>query len=156
MTQKKGKTGTTLNGILNELYRLASKSWSDELDLVWFEYSGHGSYVSDRSGDEVDGKDEALVPSDFRSAGLLMDDTIKRIFKSFNPKTRVISIIDACHSASVGDLKYRFVDDQMIMENKESPCKSHILSISGCLDKQTSVIILLGGENIVVPLQVVY
>jgi hypothetical protein len=33
-------------------------------DLVIFYYSGHGSYTSDLNGDEEDGLDETIVPSD--------------------------------------------------------------------------------------------
>jgi hypothetical protein len=44
--------------------------------IVW--YSGHGTYVTDHSGDEADGYDEALALRD----GNLVDDDIHYILKS--------------------------------------------------------------------------
>merc|ERR550532_2192041 len=41
---------------------------------LFFHYSGHGASVRDDDGDEPDGKDEALCPMDYDSAGLLRDD----------------------------------------------------------------------------------
>src|SRR5689334_8700157 len=38
-------------------------------DTVVITYSGHGTYVPDTNGDEVDGLDEALCPWDIRTAG---------------------------------------------------------------------------------------
>lgn len=38
--------------------------------------SGHGAFVKDRSGDEEDGKDETLIPTDYRTAGQIKDDEI--------------------------------------------------------------------------------
>merc|ERR1719399_2698320 len=43
-------------------------------DELFFHYSGHGGQQADTDGDERDGKDEALIPCDFRQAGLIPDD----------------------------------------------------------------------------------
>jgi hypothetical protein len=41
-------------------------------DVFWFHYSGHGSQVSDRNGEEEDGKDESICPLDYVSAGTIL------------------------------------------------------------------------------------
>jgi uncharacterized caspase-like protein len=40
-------------------------------DELWIHYSGHGSYIPDYSGDEIDGKDEVLVPIDYNRRGVV-------------------------------------------------------------------------------------
>ena len=48
--------------------------YSQEGDVVWVHYSGHGGRVRDVSGDEEDGYDSTLIPVDFRSSGQILDD----------------------------------------------------------------------------------
>lgn len=47
---------------------------SSKLDEFWFHYSGHGSYMTDYSGEELDGKDELIIPVDFKTNGIIHDD----------------------------------------------------------------------------------
>lgn len=113
----------TYDGIIQLLYELCISSWKDQLDLAVFHYSGHGGQQEDNNGDEVDHMDEGLVPVDFASRGLILDDMLSKIFRMFNPKTKVITFVDACHSGTILDLSY-------------SPVP--IICISGCRDNQTS------------------
>jgi metacaspase-1 len=48
--------------------------YSNDGDIVWVHYSGHGGRVRDVSGDEEDGYDSTLIPVDFRSSGQILDD----------------------------------------------------------------------------------
>ena len=48
--------------------------YSQDGDVVWVHYSGHGGRVRDTSGDEEDGYDSTLIPVDFRSSGQILDD----------------------------------------------------------------------------------
>jgi hypothetical protein len=71
-------------------------------DLVVITYSGHGTYVPDRSGDERDGLDEALCPYDLQTAGeALLDDEIRRLFAARKPGVKLVLISDSCHSGTV-------------------------------------------------------
>ena len=45
----------------------------------WIVFAGHGTQQIDRSGEEEDGKDEAIVPADFQKNGLIKDDLLKEI-----------------------------------------------------------------------------
>ena len=47
-------------------------------DHLFLHYSGHGTQVKDEDGDEADGKDEALVPCDYQTAGFIVDDDLRR------------------------------------------------------------------------------
>lgn len=70
-------------------------------DLVVITYSGHGTYVPDMEGDEVDGLDEALCPHDIRSKGALTDDEIHELFLRRQPRVKLVLISDSCHSGTV-------------------------------------------------------
>lgn len=78
---------------------------------IFVQYSGHGTDVVDTSGDEADGRDEALVPSDYNTAGFLIDDQILSSFiqplgavDSGRNLIDVFALIDACRSGTICDL----------------------------------------------------
>ena len=50
-------------------------------DSLFFHYSGHGTHQKDVSPDkdESDGQDEALCPSDYPTAGLIVDDDLHEV-----------------------------------------------------------------------------
>lgn len=70
-------------------------------DRIVFTYSGHGTWLPDRDGDEADGRDEALVCKDYLRGGLLIDDEIQEIFGAARWGVRRLIISDSCHSGSV-------------------------------------------------------
>lgn len=127
---------TSKNSMIVKLYELALKSWSDELERVIISFSGHGSYVTDNNGDETDGKDEGICPSDCTVSGLIIDDELLKILNMFNPMTRVYVIMDSCHSGSMLDLPYNSTGASDT--NVGADIKPHIIMISGCTDPQTS------------------
>lgn len=130
---------TSAQGMIRKLYELAVASYKENLDFVWIHYSGHGTYVRDSNGDEKDGRDECLVPSDFKTAGVISDDLICSLFKSFNSKTRVVCVFDCCHSATIGDMKYSWEGPKLcVVENIGCAIPAKVTTISGCLDSQTS------------------
>lgn len=125
--------GTTCQGMIRAIQRLAIQTWKENISSVVIHYSGHGSYVKDVSGDEQDGYDECLCPVD----GFITDDYLHELFNSFNPKTRITVIFDCCHSGSALDLPYcyKISSDFVVEKNK---CRSNVTLISGCRDNQTS------------------
>ena len=126
-------------GIISRLYEVAIQSWRDSLQYVYIHYSGHGSYVQDTNGDEKDKQDECLIPCDVEKAGPISDDYINRIFSSFNPITRIICVFDCCHSGTIGDVKYSWTSPiSVITENINCKVKAKIITLSGCMDNQTS------------------
>ncbi len=71
-----------------------------EGDLALFYFTGHGTQVTDYSGDEPDKRDEAFLPYDGRTIStLLVDDDLDELINRI--KTRnVVVILDACHSGT--------------------------------------------------------
>jgi hypothetical protein len=71
-------------------------------DLVVITFSGHGTYVPDTNGDELDGLDEALCPYDVQTTGdAMLDDEIHALFAARAPGVRLVLISDSCHSGTV-------------------------------------------------------
>jgi hypothetical protein len=125
--------------ILLQLTQLINNSKNCE--EIWFHYSGHGSQVRDKSGDESDGLDEVIVPIDYQTSGFILDDEIYQIIK--NSRCKTILVFDSCHSASICDLQWTF-EYMFNSQFKKSSLPSkivpnpNILCYSGCKDAQTA------------------
>ena len=90
----------TKANIVRALKQIGSKAKAD--DTVFIYYSGHGSQVPDRNGDESDGRDEVLCPADVRpgSPGAeITDDELNRLFGRIQA-TDITVVFDACHAGT--------------------------------------------------------
>lgn len=142
----KGKFYPTKQNILAQLAELVTfannNKGSDKTVEIFFSYSGHGTNVVDKSGDEADGYDEALVPVDFQTNGMLVDDLIRSSFiDKLGPNVNVTFLCDACHSGTMCDLKYTYNFKSTNPYNADNHYKDtlcNIATISGCTDQQTS------------------
>jgi len=118
-------------------------------DILFFQYSGHGTEVKDTSGDEADGFDEALCPLD---GGVLIDDWIFAHFVTElekKPKTRTFCLFDCCHSGTCMDLAFQYAAYRepkpyvkQIGDGKKSKSrksKAHVVGFSAALDDQQAV-----------------
>jgi len=90
----------TRKNILAELAELVKKTLKGEW-LVFY-YSGHGTWVPDVSGDEPDGRDEALYVYGRRKKDrILLDDDLRAVIDGLAPGANLLVISDSCHSGSV-------------------------------------------------------
>lgn len=139
-TDEANPNDTTFAGLMAKLIDISIQSHTENLDFVWLHYSGHGSYVVDKSRDEKDGRDECLVPSDFSTTGVITDDIINAILRRINPKTRVVCVFDCCHSGTIADVKYKWTDERTCtVENIMCGVKAKVITLSGCMDSQVSM-----------------
>ena len=109
-------------------------------DLLFFLYSGHGSYALDKNNDEITGYDQLIVPCDFN---MIIDDEFKSIIqKNLKANVTLFAMFDSCFSGSVLDLRYQYMDslnyDNYTENNKELETVGKVFMISGCSDYQTS------------------
>ncbi len=94
----------TRDGILDSIAELVARTgYRDRLVIT---YSGHGSWVPDRNGDEADSRDEAVVPADYRTAGVITDDELHAVFTQRRFGARITFLSDSCHSGTLA----RFAD----------------------------------------------
>lgn len=87
---------------------------TDPGDVVYFHYSGHGGQVEDdadrahgrnpKVGDELDGKDETLIPSDYATQGDgskdIRDDEIEELLAGLAGR-HVTVTADSCYSGTI-------------------------------------------------------
>lgn len=142
-------------------------------DRLLFHFSGHGSQIRDRDGDEVkDNLDEILCPHDMDWEGnYIVDDDLKKIFSALPAGVHLEVLLDACHSGTgtreaaaltllsgEHSFKSRFLAPpidilcrQMGEEDlpltrilKVTNPRNHVL-FSGCRDSQTAADAYIGG-----------
>lgn len=98
----------TGENIMRELVHMVRDA--AEGDTLFFSFSGHGVQVPDLDGDEKgDGVDEALLPSDFKKGGYLLDDDLYHIATSIPSGARFLAVVDACHSGATSFFFYYYV-----------------------------------------------
>jgi len=156
----------TQNNILHRLQWLINDT--KEGDLLVFHFSGHGSQIIDRNGDELnDYLDEIICPHDLNWDNPLTDDILRSIFSKIPSGVKLIMIADCCHSGTlVRELnnpryeKPRFIlppfdirsrsfnkklSKRKLVEKTQKETQKIIL-LSGCKDNQTSADAYINGK----------
>ncbi|GAB1519639.1 Ca(2+)-dependent cysteine protease [Rhizoctonia solani] len=136
-----------------------------EPDDSLFFHSTMVSNQKDLDGDEYDGMDESICPTDYETAGVLVDDELHDLLVKPLPEgAGLTALFDSCHSGSVLDLPWTYETSGAIKEPgdlqgeaeaeavaidahqkrfKWSP--ADVISLSGCRDSQTSADAQFGG-----------
>ena len=117
---------------------------------LFISYSGHGYYIQDTNKDEKEGKDEVICPVDCMTNGFITDDYLKSIINQFHTKVHVVYLIDACHSATMLDLKYNYLIDaknSCVIDKLQKATSCNCVMISGCRDDQTSADAYLSDQT---------
>lgn len=130
---------------LHSMVRFANSH--DKPVLISLYYTGHGTTIADKNNDEHDGKDECLVPVDYKSAGLITDDYIFSDFISkFGKNTTLICFIDACNSGTCTDLCYNYKIDKKnyaqslpVQKKYTKQCDAKCVCFSSSRDDQFSI-----------------
>lgn len=119
--------------------------------ILFMSYSGHGSWVKDKNGDEIDGRDEVICCLD----GDIIDDDLNMMIVEKLPKgSKLYAIFDCCHSHTVLDLKYSYKIDRkygqteykIVPDGHYKDKESKIICISGCLDNDYSSDAYIDGK----------
>lgn len=143
-------TKAAMVGAMSELIGGAVKG-----DSIIITYSGHGTWVPDKNGDEPDGRDEGLCPWDIGSGNVLLDDEIAPIFTHHVAGVRVVLLSDSCHSGSVtrGDTseldpglpRARFLPPEVWMKTADLPApRVARLPTAGGLSRSGGDLLLAG------------
>lgn len=126
--------------IVKAITELADQTCRERIANVFVSFSGHGTHIADKDGDEDDGQDECICPTDYSSRGVLSDDQLSTLFARFSDNTRVSILFDCCHSGTCIDLPHVYIGYAKTSEctRKRTACHPDTIMISGCLDTQTS------------------
>ena len=112
----KSATGKGMRDAINSKIGAAKSG-----DLVVIQYSGHGSFVPDKDGDEPDGTDECLCPYDVNANGPVTDDEISAMFSARADGVRIVMISDSCHSGTVA--RFAPITTPQTMKSKNAPVR---------------------------------
>jgi len=126
----------TAKNIMDNLTKIIANS--PICEEIWIHYSGHGSHIADKSGDEADGYDEVIIPLDFQKVGVITDDVIFSVIR--NSKCKTLLFFDSCNSGSVCDLQWNFEIRKDLFIKTMNPnheiSNPNIFMISGCKDSE--------------------
>jgi len=122
-------------------------------DVLLVHYSGHGTQVYDKSGDEKDGYDEALYLYD----GVVIDDDIGSYLKNIPDGAIVVLMFDSCFSGTVTRSskdkknKIKFVKTEGLPLRRKkririSKEEMKWIVFSGCEEHQTSADAYINGD----------
>jgi metacaspase-1 len=90
----------TKENILQRLSKMVKSA--ENGDSLIFHYSGHGSQIRDRDGDELkDHMDEIICPYDMNwDDGFITDDMLREILSKLKPGVKLEILLDSCHSGT--------------------------------------------------------
>jgi len=136
-------------------------------DTLVFHYSGHGTQIRDRNGDELkDHMDEAICPWGTNwDGGLILDDDLCNIFQAIKTGVTLEVILDSCFSGTgtreilpAKEMKIRFLAPPIDIEcrneeglkvrnigMKEAIKKHNHVLWAGCKESQTSADAQIGN-----------
>uniref|UniRef100_A0A6C0JUG6 Peptidase C14 caspase domain-containing protein n=1 Tax=viral metagenome TaxID=1070528 RepID=A0A6C0JUG6_9ZZZZ len=144
-------TKATRKNILDAFIALLQSA--NEGDHICFTFSGHGYYTADMyEKDEMDGYDEMIVTADNQT---IVDDTFKQLIQThLKEKVTLFSLFDNCHSGTIYDLRYQYLDSS-IQTNESMSVHSNpnvldtsgqVILLSGCMDGQVSLDARINGK----------
>jgi len=97
----------TKAAIMTALTSAVKDAKAGKISSLLFAWSSHGTQMTDTSGDEPDGKDEAFVPydiaekaGDWDPARIITDDEFHDLFSQLSANVLLEVYLDTCHSGS--------------------------------------------------------
>jgi len=107
-------------------------------DRYFFYYAGHSEQLDSNDPDEEDGKDEYIVPSDAIGPGgetlfdkAIIDDVLKlHLVTPLSSESRLVAILDSCHSATLLDLSHFRCNGVCAMSSLWRRCIRRVLESS--------------------------
>jgi hypothetical protein len=149
------KQRPTRNQILKYFKTLITHGNTNNKNTYLFFCSSHGMRVNDTNGDEPSGYDETIIPLDVYNSNPITDDELRQnILTKLKPQDTLIGIFDSCHSASIFDSMYTYLDSDN--NNATTIHSNHyvrigtcgqVITISGCTDAGTSADAYINGAN---------
>ncbi|KZT03947.1 uncharacterized protein LAESUDRAFT_319487 [Laetiporus sulphureus 93-53] len=139
--------------IIQELRNLVQDAQSD--DWLFLHFSGHGAQLPAIEQDEVDGKDEDILPSDYDAVEPIRDNELNDILVKRLPRRCLLTcVFDSCHSESIMDLPLVYNGDNYLHSEVTEAFREakgslgHVACFSACVDEGTAQEIRKGGMDV--------
>lgn len=128
--------------IMKHIDRLVAATKSG--DTLFVHFSSHGTEIRDTNGDELDGKDSAIVTC---RGSLIVDDELKASLVNKMPKgSKLRVLMDLCHSGTCLDLPYNWRDGKFSKESADVTGAPDCIMISGTYDAFVSYDSYIAGN----------
>lgn len=122
----------TRAAIIKETQTMLAKLNAGDWGIVAF--SGHGSWVIDLDEDEQDGRDEVIVPYDYKN--YILDDEIHLILQDRVKGSYVLLLTDSCFSGTVARMilpanmrvPIRYFDNSLLLKGKQAQQRAETIS----------------------------
>ena len=131
----------TRTNILHQLELLFSQS--ENLEEIWFHYSGHGSQLQSQNREMK----QIIIPCNYQEEGVIQDTELLQLIQQIVTPCRAIMVFDCCHSGTICDMPWTFeYTNTNYMEthtlvthtNPIEMSNPNIYVFSGCRDNQKS------------------
>jgi len=108
-------------------------------DSLFFSFSGHGAQTTECNADEDHGKNETILPVDYKTAGLIKD-LHDLLAKPITLGAKLTCIMDCCHSGTGLDLPYVYSENRSRVEKSVATksTQGDVVLFRGCLDPPSS------------------
>lgn len=127
-------TEATKENIKIAIQKMVDFSNNNENTELWFSFSGHGAQIN--SFFEEDGKNEVILPSDYKSNGFITDNWLNyNLINSLSEKSNLFILMDCSYSGNNLDLPYKFINDKIIKINNPYKSQANVVKIS-CSDDE--------------------
>ncbi|EZG52125.1 metacaspase [Gregarina niphandrodes] len=115
-------------------------------DVLFFQFSGHGSNQRNLSNTEADGYDETILPLDYKRAGVITDDDLNRyLIAPLCSGVKLVCVMDCCHSGSGLDLPFFWNRGRWQEESYPKHTEGDVMLISSCQDSETAADVMVPG-----------
>jgi len=126
----------TKTNILRQLELLFSQS--ENLEELWFHYSGHGSQLQSQNSEMK----QIIIPSNYQEEGVIQDTELLQLIQQISKHCRAIMVFDCCHSGTICDMPWTFeytnANYLVTHTNPIEMSNPNIYVFSGCRDNQKS------------------
>lgn len=111
---------------------------------ITFFYSGHGILVSN----PINVNQDAIVPVDFKTAGVIQDQVLRDAFLNTLPaNVKLITIFDSCHSGTMLDLKWTCIGSNVTKSEDYQETTNSITVIAGSINSGDSYDVTVNGRK---------
>lgn len=124
---------TSMTEFVDDLNKTALLNKTSKINAVFY-FSGHGTTQFTGNVKELDGCDEFILGNNLQR---IKDDVITNIFSRLSSAVTLYAICDCCHSGTVFDLQYDYVNGNLV-DYKINPNKSRIVYFGASTDRQTA------------------
>lgn len=135
----------TKENILKNLRNFAIKAVKNEIESIFFYYSGHGTYLTDYKQNTSKKKnkivsEEILCPIDYNDKGYITQTLLNSIIKLFPKNIIFFSLLDCYNQGSIFNLKYSKLNTKELIIDESSNLVCTFISISGHFDSNNNIL----------------